>query len=180
MAAFTWCRVKSLFNLLTHSTCVLSIQDSISIWRQTSARSNSASLAKGSGHVRVWGAARAGKMLLLSLLQSDWDVQIPFPGPKIVSIFTRPLFPRKGWGLGTRLTRRVLEYSYVRALERARVEGAFYTRVQCQSPHETLHRYSRVLVKLPVIGTVSIISYNSQYCTLQLVDILLQSCLEYD
>ena len=51
-----------------------------------------------------------------------------------------------------------IEYSYVRvhALERAGIEGAFYTHVQCQRPRETLPRYSRVLVKLPVIGTVSI------------------------
>ena len=35
-------------------------------------------------------------------LQSDWNVQIPFPGPRIVSIFTRRLFPRRVWGLGTR------------------------------------------------------------------------------
>ena len=38
-------------------------------------------------------------------LQSHWSAQIPFPGPRIVSKFTRPLFPRRarGWGLGTRL-----------------------------------------------------------------------------
>ena len=40
------------------------------------------------------------------------------------------------------------------ALERVRVVGAFYTHVQCQHPRETLPRYSRVLVKLPVIDTV--------------------------
>ena len=36
-------------------------------------------------------------------LQSHWSAQIPFPGPRIVSKFTRPFFPRRGWGLGTRL-----------------------------------------------------------------------------
>ena len=36
-------------------------------------------------------------------LQSHWSAQIPFPGPRIVSKFTGPLFPRRGWGLGTRL-----------------------------------------------------------------------------
>ena len=41
----------------------------------------------------------------LTELRSDWDTQIAFPGPRIVSIFTRPLFPCRGWGLGTRLTR---------------------------------------------------------------------------
>ena len=36
-------------------------------------------------------------------LQCHWSAQIPFPGPRIVSKFTRPPFHRRGWGLGTRL-----------------------------------------------------------------------------
>ena len=31
------------------------------------------------------------------------ECSIPFPGPRIVSIFTRPIFPPWGWGLSTRL-----------------------------------------------------------------------------
>ena len=41
--------------------------------------------------------------MTLTELQSDWNTQIPFPGPRIVSIYARPLFPHRGWGLGTRL-----------------------------------------------------------------------------
>ena len=33
-------------------------------------------------------------------LQSEWNAQIPFPGPRIASKF---LFHHRGWGLGTRL-----------------------------------------------------------------------------
>ena len=42
-------------------------------------------------------------MMTALKLQSHWNAQIPFPGPRIVSKFTRPLFPHRGWGLGTRL-----------------------------------------------------------------------------
>ena len=31
--------------------------------------------------------------MTLTGLRSDWDAQIPFPGPRIVPTFTRPLFP---------------------------------------------------------------------------------------
>ena len=40
--------------------------------------------------------------MTLTELRSDWDAQIPFPGPRIVSLFTRP-FSLQVWGLGTRL-----------------------------------------------------------------------------
>ena len=60
---------------------------------------------------RQWCFAflRLARHMTALKLHSHWSAQIPFPGPRIVSEFTRPLFPRRGWGLGTRLLKRWLD-----------------------------------------------------------------------
>ena len=63
-------------------------------------------------------------------LGSDWSVMlvgggptiqiyIAGNGPRIVSKFTRPLFPRRGWGLGTRLD----VYTYTESMKRRAGDG---------------------------------------------------------
>ena len=65
-------------------------------------------------HVRSWDSNSYSRQwrfaflwlvshMTVSKLQSHWNPQIPFPGPRIVSKFTRPLFPPWGWDLRTSL-----------------------------------------------------------------------------
>ena len=44
-------------------------------------------------YIKQWCLWLVSHVTVLKL-QSDWNAQVPFPGPRIVSIFTRPIFPR--------------------------------------------------------------------------------------
>ena len=102
--------------------------------------------------------------MTLTELQSDWDVQIPFPGQRTVLLFNRPLFPCRGWGLGMRLTQgKNLSKNLFRWMKKKRT-----------APHYIVHVFSGSLGLLgldslyscywPSIGLYFIVFF-SQWCT---------------